>query len=341
MNIVFFLGAKLKAAVLRAFGERLDISALPLPVPAAGEVLIRTAGCGICRTDLHMMHGSGYRPALPHVLGHEPAGMVEALGEGVTGIKVGSRAAVYLFQSCDECEACTHGSHAQCANVSGILGITRNGGFAEYFLAPAANILSVPTGLDLATAGLVSCAAVTAVRAVDRAALMPGHRVAVIGAGGIGVLVIQLLSARGLEVHAITRSSEGQRASLDAGATAAIHPDAAEAGMACHRVFDLVGTAATMALAARILTRQGRIVVIGEEPEFPAIDTIAIAQREIEIVGTRNGGRGDAARAMALMADGVLRPVIAERIGLNDINGAIDRMQAGQTQGRIVVEFPQ
>ena len=107
------------------------------------------------------------------------------------------------------------------------------------------------------------------------------------------------------------------------------------------RVFDLVGTGETTELAGRLVKRQGRIVIIGEEAEYPRIDTIAIAQREIEIVGSRNGSRADAERALALMASGVIRPRIADRIGLEGINDALETMRAGRLHGRVIVEFPQ
>ena len=330
----------MKAALLERYKAPLVLADVPDPRPGPGEVLVRTAGCGVCRTDLHMIDGIAYRPNLPHILGHEPAGTVARLGEGVTGLAVGARVAPYLFDACGTCPACRAGDHAQCENNAGILGVTRNGGFAEFFLVRAENFLAVPTGVSIEAAGLVSCAAITAVHAIDRAVMVPGQRVAVIGAGAIGLILVQLLVAEAQEVHVANRSSMGREIALAEGAAGAFAIDAPAGEGTFDRVFDLVGTAASMGLAGRLIRRRGRIVVIGEEPEFPKIDSIALAQREIELVGSRNGGRADSARALALMAAGVIRPRIARRTTLEGLNDALDALRGGAIRGRVVVEFP-
>lgn len=333
--------ASMRAALLERYGGPLSLAEVPAPVPGPGEVVVRTAGCGICRTDLHMIDGVAYRPKLPHILGHEPAGRVHAIGPGVTGWTIGARVIPYLFDACGTCPACRAGDQAQCANPGGILGVTRDGGFAEYFTVRSENLIAVPDEVELESAGLVSCAAITAVHAVDRAALLPGKRVAVIGAGAIGLIIIQILVAAGYEVHAANRSEAGRKAALAEGAAAAFATDDTSRDNAFDRIFDLVGTAATMGLAGRIARRQARIVVIGEEPEFPAIDSIALAQRELELVGSRNGSRADAVEALRLMARGTIRPGIARRITLDGLNQALDDMRAGRIHGRVVVRFPE
>jgi propanol-preferring alcohol dehydrogenase len=330
----------MKAAVLEQFGAPLRIADVAPPVAGPGEVVVRTAGCGICRTDLHMLDGLAYRPTLPHILGHEPAGHIASVGAGVGEWKVADRVAPYLFETCGRCPSCRSGNEAQCEATSGILGVTRDGAFAEFFKVRADNLEPVPEALDLSLAGLMSCAAITAVRAVRRAGVDAGQRAVVIGAGGIGLIIVQIMVARGVETHVVEPAATGRAAALAAGAAGAHAPDDG-IGLAFDRVFDLVGTARSTGLAGSIVRRMGRIVVIGEEAEFPAVDTIAIAQREIEIVGSRNGSRRDAAEALALMADGVIRPRIADRIALEKLNDAMSAMRRGSVHGRIVVEFPQ
>ena len=331
----------MKAALLERYNAPLVLADVSVPVPGPGEVVVATVGCGICRTDLHMVEGVAYRPHLPHILGHEPAGHVASIGAGVSGWGIGARVVPYLFDACGHCAACRAGDQAQCENNPGILGVTRDGGFAEFFCARAENLLRVPDEVELESAGLVSCAAITAVHAVRRAMLSPVDRIAIIGAGAIGLMILQVLVADGYEVHVVNRSEAGRKASLADGATSVMAPDALMGEGTFGRVFDLVGTAATMGIAGKLVRRQGRIVVVGEEPEFPAIDTIALAQREIEIVGSRNGGRSDAVEAMRLMAIKVIRPNVARRIGLDGLNDALDAMRAGKVHGRIVVGFPQ
>jgi D-arabinose 1-dehydrogenase-like Zn-dependent alcohol dehydrogenase len=330
----------MRAAVLERFGSPLVLAEVDMATAAPGEVIVRTAGCGICRTDLHMRDGLAYRPALPHILGHEPAGRIAALGDGVVDWAIDDAVAPYLFDTCGDCPACRSGNEAQCTETRSILGVTSDGGFAEYFRVRAANLLRVPDAVPLTDAGLVSCAGVTAVRAVARALVAPGQRAAVIGAGGIGLLVVQCLIHRGVDVNVIDNSETMRQASQAEGASIGSVDESASDGT-FDRVFDLVATGDTTELAGRLVKRQGRIVIIGEEAEYPRIDTIAIAQREIEIVGSRNGSRADAERALALMATGVLRPRIADRIGLDGINDALDTMRAGRLDGRVIVEFPQ
>lgn len=331
----------MKAAVLERYNLPLVLAEVVDPIAGPGEVIVRTAGCGICRTDLHMIAGLAYRPALPHILGHEPAGRVASTGPGVTGWSIGDRVASYLFDTCGQCVACRDGSDAQCEHNKGILGVTRNGGFAELFRVRADNLLRVPPEVDLAMAGLVSCAVVTAVHATRRAVLSLGQRVAIVGAGGIGLTILQCLVHDGFEVHVVDPSEAARRTSLFEGAASSSAPGDRSGEGTFDRVFDLVGTAASTGLAGRLVRRQGRIVVIGEEAEFPAIDTIALAQREIEIVGSRNGGRKDAQEALALMAQGVIRPYVADRIELDGINAALEAMRSGRVHGRIIVEFRQ
>ncbi len=117
----------MRAALLERFGAPLRVGEAPTPVAGAGEVVVRTVACGICRTDVHMQDGVAYRPQLPHILGHEPAGRIASLGAGVSGWAVGDRVAPYLFDTCGHCDACHGGSDAQCDAHPAVLGVTRNG----------------------------------------------------------------------------------------------------------------------------------------------------------------------------------------------------------------------
>lgn len=320
--------ATMRGVVIDAYETPLRVVCLPRPAPGPGEVLLRTLSCGICRTDLHMAEGSAYRPALPHVPGHEPAGEVVALGAGVTGWAPGDRAVPYLFEWPEGA-----------AGGPSILGVTRHGAFAEYFTARAENLVAIPLGLDPALAGLAACAGVTAVHAVDRGALRSGDEILVIGTGGIGTLVLQILHAGGFPAVAVDRRAENRELARAAGAEFALAPEDLPAEPTFDRVFDLVGTRATTGLAGAVIRQHGRIIIVGEEPDEIAINTTAIAQREIEIVGSRNGSRADMEQAIQLMADGVLRPVIDSRQPLDGLNAAINRMRSGGVTGRIVVTF--
>ncbi len=293
--------------------------------------------CGICRTDLHLQDGVAYVPRLPHIMGHEPAGVVVRIGSDVSTIAVGDRVTPHLFVAKQECRFTRAGQHAQATHLTGILGVTLPGAFAEYFCAPAQNLLRLPDGVPFDVGGLTSCALITAVHAIRRSGVKLGDTALVLGAGGIGLVLVQLLKAAGVKALALSRSSTARGLAVEDGAAAAFDindstvaavqsylndPD----GIDC--IFEMVGLSSTMALASRLVRRCGRIVVIGEEAEAVPIDTVQIAQREIEIVGTRNGGLNDAQDALRLLSAGVIRPHVAARYVLDDVNEALEFVRA-------------
>ncbi|MEX0612833.1 MAG: alcohol dehydrogenase catalytic domain-containing protein [Pirellulales bacterium] len=336
----------MKAAILTAIGQPLRVAEIPRLAIGPDEVLVETHTCGICRTDVHIQDGLAYVPSLPHVPGHEPAGVVVETGRHVAGIAIGQRVVPHLFLNCGHCHFCRSGHDAQCANIAGIIGVTTSGGFAEYFKAPARNLLPLPDTVPFDIGGLTSCAAITAVHAFRRAKICVCDTVVVLGTGGIGQILIQILKRAGARVVGMSRAARSLQLAEEAGADLCLRlnePDAPQkiidfsGGLGAACVFECVGVAATMRIAADCLMRGGRIVVIGEEPDFPAIDTIQIAQRELEIIGTRNGSKQDAADAIEWMAQGIIRPPIVARLPLEEINAGLQMVRDGTAHGRVIV----
>ena len=329
---------------MHATGEPLMLRDVPVPRIGPGEALVETRTCGICGTDLHILAGHGYVPPLPHILGHEPAGVVAEVGEGVDNVRPGDRVAPHLFFNCGRCYFCRVGRQQQCTDLRGILGVLCPGAFAEYFKVPAENLLPLPDSVGFDVGGLVADAVLTSVHAVKRAQLALGDSAVVIGAGGIGQVLTQILSASGIGVIATARSPEKLKLVEGMGAAMALRASTAEtrdaivqfSGGGARCVFDCVGTAQSMSDAASYLMRGGRIVVIGEEPEFPPIDTIQIAQRELEIIGSRNGTRQDMVEAIRLLESGIVKPHVAARFPLEQVNEALQATRQGST-GRVVV----
>ena len=145
-----------KAALMRAVRQPLSVRDIPAPSIAPDEVLIETRTCGICGTDLHILEGHGYVPALPHILGHEPSGVVSEVGSAVTGLAPGDRVVPHLFIGCEECFYCRTGRHQQCGALKGIIGVLSNGAFAEYFKAPARNLYKLPEAVPFDEGGLIA-----------------------------------------------------------------------------------------------------------------------------------------------------------------------------------------
>ncbi|GII84526.1 zinc-dependent alcohol dehydrogenase [Sphaerisporangium siamense] len=342
----------MRAALLTGIGRPLEIREVPVPRIGPDEVLIRTLSSGVCRTDLHIQDGLAYVPELPHIMGHEPAGVVVERGAAVSEVDVGEVVVPHLFVADGDCRFTRAGADAQALRLRGIIGVTLPGGFAEYFTAPARNLLKVPAGLDPRIAGLSSCAVVTAVHAYRRGTVAPARTAAVIGAGGIGQLLVQLLAGAGVATAAVDvrednlalaiRNGAGHTASASAAdrvpalrAWAASRDDDGADGV--DLVIDLVGTSASMADAAQYVRRRGRIVVVGEEPDFPGISSTTLAQRELEIVGSRNGDRTDQRDALRLLAEGVITPPLDEEYPLERANEALARLRSGRANGRVLI----
>ncbi len=336
----------MKAAVLHEIGKPLRIEDVPVPEIGPDEVLVKTKACGICRTDLHICDGLAYVPKLPHIPGHEPAGVVAEVGADVANLPKGRRVIPHLFFTCGECYYCEAGQDAQCTNLRGLLGVSVNGAFAEYFKAPAQNLFGLPDKVSWEVGGLVSCAVVTALHATRRARLSAHDTAVVLGAGGVGQILIQMLKASGVRVIAVSRSLEKLEIASDLGADMVLQVSTADmadriksfsGGHGARCVFDCVGSSSTMKDSASYVMRGGQIIVIGEEPEFPAIDTIQIAQRELEIIGTRNGTRQDASDAIEMIAAGIVTPRIVETFQLEEINEALQFVRSGRAHGRVVI----
>lgn len=339
----------MKAALLKAVGSPLVVEEIPIPAIEPEEVLVETHTCGICRTDLHIQDGLAYVPSLPHVPGHEPAGVVKEVGRDVIGLRPGQRVVPHLFVRARECPYSRAGHHAQATHLKGIIGVTLPGGFAEYFKAPARNLIPLPDSVSFDVGGLTACGVITALHAFRKADMRAGETAVVLGVGGIGLILIQLLREAGIHALAVDQSTDRFAAALQNGAEQALLIASesldeqvrafagAKAGDGVDCVFELVGSAQTMQAAASFVRRMGKIIVIGEEAEIPPIDTIQIAQRELQIIGSRNGSMKDAADALEMMASGKIRPTVAATYLLDQINQAFDLVRRNQVQGRVII----
>lgn len=336
----------MKAAVMEEIGKPLVVKDRPVPEIGNDEALVETRACGICGTDLHILKGLAYVPELPHIPGHENAGVVVKVGSDVTGLKVGQRVVAHNFFTCGRCYYCRIGRDTQCTDLKGLLGVLNDGGFAEYFKVPAKNLFELPESVSFEAGGLIADAVLTAVHAMRRSRLELNDTAAVIGSGGIGQCLIQMLRANGVKVVATSRSAGKLEFAKKLGADLVVQADNQASveqiktfsggdGVQC--VFDCVGSADTMKAAASYVMRGGQIIVIGEEPEFPAIDTIQIAQREIEIIGSRNGTKQDMIDAISMVASGIVEPHIDRIFPLEQINQAFEFMTSGNMSGRIVI----
>lgn len=258
----------MKAAVYLG-KERLEVQDVPLPTPGANEVRVRVAYCGVCGTDVHIYHGDGGAADVtpPLIPGHEFSGIVDAVGENVTRLKVGDAVSVNPNDMCGECWYCHNGMEHFCEHFTGI-GTTVNGGFAEYCIASESTVYPVGD-LDLMTAAMaepLSCC----VHGIDLCGIRPGDQVMVIGTGPIGLIMLQLAKHSGATVIATARSDHKRQLALSLGADLVIDPNAedvpavlAERGIRLKCVIECVGSPSTIAQAIDWAGKGATVMLFG------------------------------------------------------------------------------
>lgn len=322
---------------------------VPRPEPACGEVLIRVAGCGVCRTDLHIVDGIQRRISLPLTLGHEVAGWIDHAGSpevlGAAGLELGQPVIVAGGWGCGACAECAAGAEQRCA-MSTAPGFQRDGGYAEAMLVPHVRHL-VPIGeLDPLRAAPLADAGLTTLRAVRRAApwLRAGGRVAVFGGGGLGQFALQYLRLLGAEVARIVlvepmeeRRARARSLGADESLPGADRQSLIEAlGGPADLVLDLVGTDATLGTAAAVVAPGGLIMLVGEA-DGSLVAGFDRTPVESWFTTTAWGSRDDLAEVVRLAIADQLRWEI-EPMPLTEINVALERVRAADTAGRIVLD---
>lgn len=308
---------------------------VPVPGELAGHVLVRVERLGICGTDQHLFSGhSAYiRSGLtryPFQPGHEFAGRVVAVADDVDTVRVGDRVVGEPFLPCQACEVCRRGDINLCPNRSeqGVRG-TVAGAAARFVRVPAANVAVVPEDVEPGAAVLAE-PSVTALSAIASARVLPGDRVAVIGTGTLGLLVMQIASSLGAEVTAVGIEDAGLELARECGAIAAFQPDAAPDDR-FDAVIEASGASSGLMTASRLAAPGGRIAQLGIPggAEVP-VDAASVVSKGLTIAGIL-GGVSHLSRAVRLIAAGVIRPdlLVRETIGWQEAPGAFGAAPAG------------
>ena len=337
----------MKAALMRAYHEPLELVERPVPdVAAPTDVLVRVGGAGVCATDLHAIDGL-MEPAgvtLPLVLGHENAGWVEAVGNGVTTVAPGDAVLVYPPFSCGLCVACRRGNDMHCVRHR-FTGLSVDGGFADYVLVSERSLVPLPAGVEPVDVAPHADAGVTAYHAVRRLAHLahPGSTAVVIGIGGVGHIALQLVRELGSStLIAIDVDERRRRLATELGAAEAVDgTDAVDAvrdltgGNGADLVFDFVGTDDTHAGSAAMLARGGTYSVIGYGGTI-SIPSPALVVNEHAVVGNLVGTWIDLWELLQLHAAG--RIVLKTEVHpLGAVNDVLDKLRDGEVNGRAVL----
>jgi alcohol dehydrogenase, propanol-preferring len=336
----------MKAAVLHEIGAPLVIEGRPIPVPGPGEVLVKVEACGLCHTDIHAARGHWpMKPKMPLILGHEAVGKVVGLGTGVRDERLGERVAVpWLGWACGRCEYCLSGSEALCRRRRNT-GYDLDGGFAEYLTASERFVVKVPPGVEPLDAACLSCAGLSAYRAVLCSGAGPADLTAVFGVGGLGHLAVQYARIVGASVVGIDVSAAklemaatlGARRVINAGATDPVGALQAMGGATQAIVAASAHEAAEQALAS--LRPGGTLVLLAMPADsalrLPIAETV---RNGITVIGSIGGSRVDLARVFTLQAQGHTRVVHQARV-LSQVNEAIAEVEADKVEARLVFEF--
>jgi propanol-preferring alcohol dehydrogenase len=325
----------MKAMVLDKPGERLRLAELPLPEPAAGQVLVKVRACAVCRTDLHVVDGELPEPKLPIVPGHEIVGELVGAGPGGDRFRAGERVGIpWLGWTCGSCRFCASGQENLCDSAR-FTGYQIDGGYAEYTVADARYCFSLPGGFGDAEAAPLLCAGLIGYRSLRMAG--DGERLGIYGFGAAAHIVAQVARYQGRRIYAFTRA--GDLAAQDfarelgavwAGASKERPPEELDAAI----IFAPVGPLIPAALAA---TRKGGVVVAGgihmsDIPSFPY--RILWGERVVRSVA--NLTRRDAEEFLALAPKVPIRTE-TEVLPLAQANEALERLRAGRLRGAAVL----
>ncbi|HLH64423.1 MAG TPA: alcohol dehydrogenase catalytic domain-containing protein [Solirubrobacteraceae bacterium] len=348
----------MRAARLVALGEPLAIEELPIPEPGPGEVVVRVAFEGICRTDWHTWVGDwswvGLAPPLPITMGHEFAGEVSAVGEGVRLVRVGDRVAVPFHEACGNCPYCRSGRTNLCDALE-FLGMTHDGGYAEYVrvLRADLNCVPLPDGVGLDEAAALGCRFMTAWHALaHQAGLRAGEWLAVHGVGGVGLSAVQIGAALGARVVAVDIDRRKLDAAQAQGAMVTIDARSAEVAQAVREAtgggadvaLGGLGTASLVQGAIRGLRKGGRLVQVGltsrEEQGIVGIPLDELIEAELTIVGSVGNPHVHLPALLSLVAAGRLDPaaLVTERVALSQATGVLERMTGFDTVGFALID---
>ncbi|MFJ6744171.1 alcohol dehydrogenase [Streptomyces sp. NPDC091279] len=336
------MSATMKAVRIPEINGSLSVVDLPVPQPGPGQVRIAVEACGVCHTDHNIVRGDMGDGPFPLTPGHEVAGRISAVGEGVADWSVGDRVAVGWFGgNCGHCLACREGDAINCANGQ-VPGVAYPGGYAEALVVPVSALARIPDTLTAAEAAPMGCAGVTVFNALRRSSALPGDLVAILGLGGLGHLGVQFARAMGFETVAVARGSEKAPLAKELGAHHYIDSTAGDVAQALRAlggakvVLATVTVPSAMTAAIDGLRARGELVVVGASPEKIEVSPYQLISGQKKVQGHASGTSREVEETLRFAALSGVRAMI-EEVPLDEAPAAYAKMLAGDARFRMVL----
>jgi propanol-preferring alcohol dehydrogenase len=346
--------ATMDAVVLDEWDGNLDVREVERPTPDRGEVRVDVRACGVTRTIENAVQGglSDEPGFLPRIPGHEFAGIVDEVGDGVTDLEPGDRVVAYFYLTCGRCDACRRGDTNQCTDFGGWYGVHRDGAYAEYATIPASNLLLLPDDATFPEGAVAADGLATPLHVCERTGVADDDTVLVVGAAGrIGVHLAQLAALRG--AHVLAADVDDDRlAYVDDVTSDAVHPvDARGDGFAARLrdatpyadgpsvVVDTVGDLDSLRAAWNAMGMGGQVVSLTTHHErsfAPLLKEFVV--KEASVLGSRYATKDQVARAARLLADGRVNAEYTQTVDLEAVPGVHEAIRRGDTHGMTVVE---
>lgn len=328
--------------------EVLQYGDMPIPEPGPGQALVRVLACGVNRLDVYSRTGRT-KVGLPHISGSEAAGEVVSYGGGASGaLPPGTRVAIAPYLFCGVCEYCRSGDETVCLRGD-ILGLASQGAFAEYVVVPVSSLVPLPQGVDANSAAGVGLAMITAWHMlIGRARLRPGETVLVQAAGsGVGSAAIQIAKLAGAHVIATASTSEKLEHARRLGADDLINYSELDFAQEVRKLTSKRGVsvvvehvgASTWEQSVASLAREGRLVICGATTGNEGLTNLwSLFAKELRLIGSYGGTRGDLATVLDLVGQGKLKPVIHRILPLESVAEAQRMLEAREVFGKIVID---
>ncbi|HVX02715.1 MAG TPA: alcohol dehydrogenase [Nitrososphaera sp.] len=351
----------MKAARIVEVKKPLQVQDLQNPKPKGVEVLVKIASSGVCHSDIHLWEGGYEGPngqfmkttdrgvKYPLTPGHEIAGVVEEMGDATEGFKKGDRVIVFPWVGEGLCPACKAGDENLCDKPRS-LGVYEQGGYAEDILVPSYRyLIRIGDKLDTDIAAILSCSVLTAYTAVKNASLKPDDNVVIVGAGGLGLMAIQLVKAlTGARVIAMDIADGKLQTAKDNGADMTVNSKKGDPAngvmemtdkLGADAVIDFVNASKTVETDMQLLRKRGKVVLVGLFGGELKLNLVSMPTRAYKLIGSYTGNLRDLAELVSLAERQVIKPVVSHRFKLDQATEALTMLKEGKVTGRGVFKL--